>query len=196
MRNVIVACYAVHAFLISPALARTEAPEVYAQMGNNFIQSGRYKDAIGKFSKAIHGDKNNPQYYQLRANAELQLREYKPAIKDLSHSIKLNPNDSGVYSARANAYEATKEFKKEKSDLDALVSLNSNDGQTLLWRARLEKRLGHMSDVVQDCNKAIYLGLTREQTAELYKLRAEAYKKLGKKGEAQQELAKYQSLTP
>ncbi|PWU01479.1 MAG: hypothetical protein C5B53_02860 [Candidatus Melainabacteria bacterium] len=181
---------------ILPARAGHDAPETYVQAGDDFIQRGRYKDAIAKYSKAIHLDKNNPKYYQFRANAEFQLKKYKPAIADLSHSIKLNPNDPDAYAARATAYEAIEEYKKEKSDLDALLSLRPNDGPSLLGRARLEKRFGHMREVVQDCNKAIYLGLSREQTAELYKLRADAYKKLGRKGDAEQELAKYQSLMP
>jgi tetratricopeptide (TPR) repeat protein len=179
-----------------PALASHDAPEIYVQAGDDFVQKGRYKDAIAKYSKAIHLDKNNPKYYQFRANAESQVKKYKQAIADLSHSIKLNPNDPDAYAARAAAYEAIEEYKKEKSDLDALLSLRPNDGSSLLWRARLEKRLGRMHDVLEDCNKALYLGLSRDQTAELYKLRAEAYKKLGRKGDAEQELAKYQSLMP
>src|SRR5215471_6526238 len=129
---------------ILPAVAGHELPETYVQAGDDFVQRGRYKDAIAKYSKAIRLDKNNPKYYQFRANAESQLRKYKPAISDLSRSIKLNPNDPDAYAGRAAAYEAIEEYKKEKSDLDSLLSLRPNDGPSLLWRARLEKRFGHM----------------------------------------------------
>jgi hypothetical protein len=50
--------------------------------------------------------------------------------------------------------------------------------------------------VIDDCNQAINLGLGRDELAQLYKLRAGAYKKLGKKNESEQELAKYESLSP
>lgn len=195
-RQIVILVLAVQGAAFSPVSARHEEPGAYVQAGDDFLQNGRYKDAIAKYSKAIRTDKRNPKYYQLRANAQIQLKNYKAAIADLSRSIKLNPNDPEAYVARATAYDAIHEYKLEKADLDALVPMKPNDGQTLLWRARLEKYLGHMNNVVEDCNKAISLGLSRDQLAELYKLRAEAYKKLGKRGDADQELAKYQSLVP
>ena len=195
-KKVVILLLVAQGSILLPALSRHEAPEAYVQAGDDFVQKGRYKDAIVQYSKAIRLDKNNPKYYQFRANAQSQLKKYKPAVGDLSHSIRLNPNDVDAYAGRASAYETMQEYKKEKADLDTLVSSRPNDGPTLLWRARLEKRLGHLNNVIKDCNKAIYLGLSRDQLAELYRLKAEAYKKLGKKGEAQQELAKYQSLTP
>lgn len=178
----------------SAALARHKSAEQYVQSGDDFAGNGRYKDAIAQYTKAIHSDKNNPKYYQLRAQSEFQIKKYKQAQSDLSHAIALNPNDSDAYSARALVLEELGQYKKEKTDLDCLCALNPNIGTNLLWRARIEKRLGENRKVIEDLNRAIYLGLTRDELAELYKLRSEAYKKLGKKGESEQELAKYQSI--
>jgi tetratricopeptide (TPR) repeat protein len=86
------------------------------------------------------------------------------------------------------------EWKKEREDLDHLVILKPNDSTILLQRAQTCSKLKEMEQVIQDCNKAINMGLERQQLADLYKMRAVAYKKLGKKSEAKQEMAKYESL--
>jgi hypothetical protein len=85
-------------------------------------------------------------------------------------------------------------YKKEKLDLDRLLTLTPASGANYLWRAHISAELKKMNDVVADCNQAVNLGLQRQELADLYKLRAQAYKKLGKKQEASRELAKLESV--
>jgi tetratricopeptide (TPR) repeat protein len=171
-----------------------QSPAPYITAGNSFMQSNRYKDAIDNYSKAIKLDKNNPILYQSRANACISMAKPQKAIGDLTKALSLDPNDPNSYNLRARAYDAMAKFSKEKDDLDALIKRTPENGVNLLWRARINNQLKNPKDVIADCDHAINLGLGRQELADLYKLRAESYKKLGKKTEAKQELAKFNSL--
>jgi tetratricopeptide (TPR) repeat protein len=171
-----------------------QSPAQYIQAGDSFMQSNRYKDAIDNYSKAIKLDKNNPILYQSRANACISMAKPNKAIGDLTKALSLDPNDPNSYNLRARAYDAMAKFGKEKDDLDALIKRTPENGVNLLWRARINNQLKNPKDVIADCDRAINLGLARQELADLYKLRADSYKKLGKKTEAKQELAKFNSL--
>jgi tetratricopeptide (TPR) repeat protein len=168
----------------------------YISAGDQFRQSGRYRDAIDQYGKAIKLDKRNPRYYQYRADCELALSEYKRAVSDTTKSIKLNPGDPDSFSIRARAYDQLKEYKKEKADLDRLIGLQPS-GANMLMRAQTKMYLKEYGSAVTDCDSAINAGgLSRQELAALYHMRSDAYKKLGKKREYEQELAKYNSLQP
>ncbi|HEY9678582.1 MAG TPA: tetratricopeptide repeat protein [Drouetiella sp.] len=176
------------------AKKQPQSPGPFIAAANDFMQNNRYKDAVVNYSKAIKIDKNNPVLYQNRANASIQMAKPNKAISDLNKALSLDPNDPNSYNLRARAHDAMGKFKKEKDDLDDLVKRSPDNGVNLLWRARINNQLKNDKDVIADCDKAINLGLSRQDLADLYKLRAEAYKKMGKKTEAKQELAKYNSL--
>ncbi len=180
----------------SPAIGRHENPATYMTAGDNFAQNGQYTEAISNYSKYIKLDKSNPRAYQKRASVELQQQRYRDTIREGSKALALNPQGSESLSVRARAFDATNEYKKEMKDVEALLAMQAANGVNLLWHAKLAERFGSANRVIDDCDRAIQLGLTRDQLAELYQLRARAYKKLGKKIEAEQELAKYQSLMP
>jgi tetratricopeptide (TPR) repeat protein len=166
-----------------------------AGMGDQYRQSGRYRDAVVEYGKAIRLDKHNSKYYLSRGDCELSLGQNKKTIGDASKAIKINPTDPDAFSLRAKAFDVLKEYKKEKSDLDALMNLSPN-GSTMLLRAQTKMHLKEYNSALDDLNSAINTGLAREQLSQLYYLRAEAYKKTGQKTRAEQELAKYNSLQP
>jgi tetratricopeptide (TPR) repeat protein len=190
--------FAAFAFLATIALpsanAKGNPPEQYVSGGDSRMQQGRYLDAAQEYSHAIKGDKRNPNYYQLRGRAELAGSKFKAAADDAAKSIKFAPDDANGYEIRAKSFDSLKQYKKERDDLNKLISLRPGVGTYLLQRAQTSVELHQMEQVIQDCDQAIKLGLDRTQLAELYKMRSIAYKKLGKKTEAQQEASKYQSL--
>jgi len=193
--SLLLAVLATQVFFTQSANSRRhESPETFVANGDSLMQSGRYLQAQGEYSKAIKLDKKNPALFQMRANAEMSDSKFKLAISDLTKAIKFSPDDANSYRVRSRAYDAIKDFPKEKTDLDKLIALQPNDAAALLQRARTNAQLQKMKDVIADCNHAIDMGLDRQQLAQLYQLRSTAYKKLGKRSEAQREQAKYESL--
>jgi len=188
--------FATTLFFSTGATAKNkQLPSSYISAGDQFRQNGRYKDAIDQYSKAIKLDKRNPRYYQYRADCELALSDYKRAISDTTKSIKLNPGDPDAFSMRARAYEQLQEYKKEKTDLDRLISIQPS-GSNILLRAQTNMHLKEYAPAIKDCDTAVNAGLSRSELSSLYHMRSDAYKKLGKKREYEQELAKYNSLQP
>jgi tetratricopeptide (TPR) repeat protein len=168
-------------------------PSSFVQRGDQFRQQGRYRDAIDQYSKAIKLDKRNPLYYEYRADCQLALGNYKRAVSDAGKAINLNPRDPEAFSMRARGYEALKDYKREKDDLDRLIDLRPT-GSSILLRGQTKMHLKQYASAIEDCNVAINMGLSRPELSQLYQLRSEAYKKLEKKREYEEELAKYNSL--
>jgi len=181
--------------LTPPTLARQKvSADALLQSAELGVSSGNYKAAIDLYSQALKQRKNDPLILQRRANAKLLMQEPKPAIADLNKSMALAPNDPTNYELRARAFESLANYKKEKADLDRLIKLTPPSGVNFLWRAHISAQLKQMKEVIADCNQALPLGLERKDLVDLYNLRAQAYKKLGKKREAAQELAKLESV--
>jgi tetratricopeptide (TPR) repeat protein len=170
-------------------------PQVFITKGDQEMQANRFEDAIDQYAKAIKVDRRNPKTLQLKAQAEIQLKRAKPAVKDLGKAIKLNPNDPQSFLLRVEAYDMMPDYKLEYADLNALTALQPGNGSVLLKRAQIGTKLDKWREALDDCNRAIDTGLSRESLGDLYRLRAEAYRKLGRKKEAEQEIAKYDSLS-
>jgi tetratricopeptide (TPR) repeat protein len=184
------------ALICAPALARTVVNiDALLQNAQLSASSGNYKTAISLYNKALKSRKNDVSIYQLRAKTRLVMSQPKAALTDLNKAVALNGNDPTNYELRARAFEALENYKKEKLDLDRLLTLTQPSAVNLLWRAHISAELKKMKDVVADCDQALSLGLPeRKDLIDLYKLRAQAYKKLGRKQEATRELAKLDAM--
>jgi tetratricopeptide (TPR) repeat protein len=177
-----------------PSAAKRIPPESYAARGDECLNQGRFVDAIDQYSRALKSDKHNPSYLIGRAKAELGASKFKQALSDGDRIVKFVPADVFGYEIRASANDFLKEYKHEYTDLDKLVSMTPGNSAYLLQRARVGIEIKRMKQVIDDCNAAITMNLGRDDLAQLYQMRATAYKKLGKKAESQQEMSKYESL--
>jgi len=178
-----------------PSYAHSKvAVESLLQSADMSAASGQYKTAVDLYSKALKGRKNDVSIYQRRANAKLLMSQPKQALTDLNKAVAMAGNDPTNYQLRARAFEALANYRKERLDIDHLLAITQPCGVNLLWRAHISAELKKMNDVVADCNQALTLGLQRSELIDLYKLKAQAYKKLGKKLEASRELAKLESV--
>jgi tetratricopeptide (TPR) repeat protein len=176
------------------ALARHESADQFAALGDQRLSEGRFLEAIDQYSRAIKADKRNPHYYQVRAQAEISASKFKAAVADAGKAIKFVPEDPLGYELRSSANDNLKQYKKVKADLDKLLVLRPDNARYLMQRAEVGVDLKEMDGVIADCNQAIRLGLDRDQLAEVYRLRAIAYKKAGNKQQSQMEMNKYESL--
>jgi tetratricopeptide (TPR) repeat protein len=172
-----------------------ENPDTYANAAFQNANLGRFDAAVDGYNHAIKLNKSNIQYYKMRANAEMGANQVKKAIADWSHVLSEQPQDSSTLAARAKAYDVVKDYGKEKKDLDKFLFFQPNSTTGLLLRATVNDRLGNSQDVLSDCNAALNSGgLPRDVLKEVYRLRAQAFQKLGRKVDAEQEMAKYRSL--
>ena len=84
------------------------------------MKSGRYKDAVSDYNKAIREDPADFSLYLKRAEAYAALTSWDPAIKDLQLYMKYFSND-------LNALYQCGEYYYEAGDyMNALKSFNRN----------------------------------------------------------------------
>jgi tetratricopeptide (TPR) repeat protein len=104
-----------HALAITPQLA-----EGHTCLGNVFVSTGRYEDAVQEFQRSLALDHNNDETLRSLADAYQKLGNPAAAEDAYRKAISLRPNYWGVYSALGAFYynqarytEAAEMFKKE-----------------------------------------------------------------------------------
>ena len=80
--------------------------EAYFRKGNKNFASGKYKDAIEDYNKAIELNLQYAEAYNNRGVANFNLGKYKKAIKDYNKVIELNPQYAEAYNNRGNVIVA------------------------------------------------------------------------------------------
>ena len=143
--------------------------------------SGKYKEAITDYNKAI---KFNPRYAEVYSNlgvANNALGNYKEAIKDYNKAIELNSQFSEAYYNRGNVNDALGNYKEAIKDYTKAIELNPQDAEAYYNRGNVNDALGEHEVAIEDYNKAIEID---PQYAKAYYNRGNANYALGKYEEA------------
>jgi tetratricopeptide (TPR) repeat protein len=143
--------------------------------GTNLLNSGRYREAIPYFDKAI---RLNPRYveaYNNRGNAYRDLGQYQRAIQDYDEAIRLNPRLVHPYYNRGNAYSSLRQHQRAIQDYDEAIRLNPRLAAAYIQRGIAYADLGQHQRAIQDYNEAIRLN---PRYVEAYNNRGNAYRDL------------------
>src|ERR1043166_4288199 len=76
--------------------------------GLKLHESGKFKEAIPEYDRAIQANPKLTEAYFNRGNAHYDLGENQQAVQDYSQVIRLNPKDAEAYFNRGNAYRRLK----------------------------------------------------------------------------------------
>ena len=137
------------------------APDValtYLLRGNVYAASGRHREAIEDYDKAVarinqlHHSTQDAVYFN-RGNSKAELADYEGALQDYSEAISLNPSHPQYYYNRGNTYADLYRFNEALLDYDQVGSRYSgntafNKGNTFLAMGRLSKALRCYQDAV------------------------------------------------
>lgn len=93
------------------------------EIGNAYIEHGRYKDAITHFTKVIADDPNNSRAYELRGTANYFLQHIEEAIADETSAIEANKENHFAWSNRGMIFLEKMEHEKAKEDLSTALDL-------------------------------------------------------------------------
>ncbi|MFA5315847.1 MAG: tetratricopeptide repeat protein [Dehalococcoidales bacterium] len=96
---------------------------LYYNLGIQYKNSSRLRDAIDCYGKAISLSPDIPSYYNNRANAYAQEGEFDKAISDYTKAIELDPAHINAYLNRATAYQQSNQPEKAARDLEKADSL-------------------------------------------------------------------------
>ena len=148
---------------------------------------GEYEKAIAEFTKAIQLDPKMADSYYERGSALLTLEtDLDAALRDFSKAIELNKKHYDAYFNRGTLFEKKKEWDKAIADFTSYITLDPADyGQSasgFIERGKCLMEKGDLSASIADFTRAIN---AYPKDADAYKNRALAYKKAGKKAEAE-----------
>ena len=180
-----------------PAAARVSD----IQAGQRAFQSGKYADAIARFSRVVGSGKADKKalakIFYLRGVSYQKLKRLTPAIADFSNAIWLDELpvslQSRAYIRRGQLRLLMSQHKQALKDMNNAVRLAPT---AMSYSARAEAliRLGDSARALKDLDRA--LSDKGAKRSRVHYIRAQAFEALGRKGDAVANLQKALSYEP
>ncbi|MFH1459615.1 MAG: tetratricopeptide repeat protein [Candidatus Omnitrophota bacterium] len=142
-------------------------------LGNVYLQEGKYPDALEKFTKAIELNPKNYFAYYSRAQVYEAMDNYEKAIEDISLIIK----EQGVYAKywdffnRGNLYQKINEQEKAIDDYHKAIQKLENIAQD-----DMEQKQKLFEVVGEDKNTLSLINFKANEMASILSQRALSYK--------------------
>ena len=108
------------------SLFAQDANELF-QTGNTLSASGKSREAIKYFTKAIEADDHQPQYFLERAKAYKETHDYNLAYADLVNAIKLDNTFAEAFYERALLFGNADRYREAINDLDVALKYAVDD---------------------------------------------------------------------
>jgi tetratricopeptide (TPR) repeat protein len=128
--------------------------ETFAEGQYAFV-SGKYEEAIDRFSEALESNKDEPILYLSRGVAYVRMKELEKAIRDFTRTIELDDNNVRAYYYRGIAHMARDKYAPALSDLNKVLSMKPGHGAAHLARGTIYALLGEDEKSVLDMKTAI-----------------------------------------
>lgn len=157
------------------------------------VKSGKYRDAIGFYNKAIDANPTYFEAYTARGWAYHKIGDYPSALKDTNRALSLKPNSPGVLVNRSEMLWRMKQFDKALVDANRAIELKPDFERAYYIRAVVYLFMGNNSNAIEDFNKAIELN---PNYANAYFNRGAAYRNSGRYEEALKDFQKSIEINP
>jgi len=120
--------------------------------------SGKYREAMENFSKAIELDSKAAGAYVNRGIAYHYLGDYRQAIRDYDRAIELDPKLSRGYFNRGSAYHHLGDYRQAIRDFDRAIELDPKEARAYNNRGIAYDKLGDKQKAIADLRSAARLG--------------------------------------
>ena len=117
--------------------SKISAAEGAKQIGNEAFRSGRYEDAIRRYSEAIYLNPKEAIYYSNRAMAHLKLGNYSDAEMDCDAALEIDNYLVKAWLRRGTARMAMGMLEEARSDYQRVLELEPNNKQAFDELSRL-----------------------------------------------------------
>jgi len=130
------------------------------QKANALLKTGKTKEAVDVYSRAIEQDpKNTYLYHSMRALLYRDLKEYELSEKDYNRAMELRPKNALDYQSRANLYKMWGKYQPALSDMNRAIELFPGDKSYLYYnRADIHKEFGKEEQAIEDYKTAARMG--------------------------------------
>jgi DnaJ family protein C protein 7 len=133
-------------------LRLTQKLERTKEEGNGMFKTGRYQQAIEKYSEALEIDPTNrvtnSKILQNRALCYIKVKEYKRAIADCTRALELDSSYTKARKTKAKAMGADGDWEEAVRELKAIQEANPNEAgiQQEIRNAELELKKSKRKD--------------------------------------------------
>jgi tetratricopeptide (TPR) repeat protein len=180
----------------------TKVLEIYPKSGDIYsIRALAYKGkndndkAIDDLTKALSlqiSPDGELRSRKLRGMMFYEKKKYDEAIKDLDFAIAKDSSDFRAFVFRGWSYYFKSDYEPAIADFNAALKLSPQEKEIRRFRAQAYFYLGNYEKAIEDINEELRVNKT--PAAEAYKIRANAYRKLGKNDLAEADEKKFVEL--
>ncbi|NOY38472.1 MAG: tetratricopeptide repeat protein [Chlorobi bacterium] len=117
MRNKVILTVLTLFLVAGMANGFTQNARKYFKVGEDFVKTGKYQDALTQFSKAIEMDPDFSKAYLSRGKVYEQINQPEEALNDYNRALVFLPKDADTYYCTGRIYN---QLGKYKEALDAL----------------------------------------------------------------------------
>jgi tetratricopeptide (TPR) repeat protein len=136
---------------------RTQATE-HAKKGSNFLNTGRYEEAVAEFSEVIRIFSYDYNAYNSRAICYLQLRNEEAALQDLLRVVELKRDNIRAYFPIATIYANRGMYENALNSMNTVLSMDPNNVEALFYRAKIFIGMGSHVEGMNDAKQACEMG--------------------------------------
>jgi tetratricopeptide (TPR) repeat protein len=141
-----------HALAITPQLA-----EGHTCLGNVFVSTGRYEEAVREFQRAVDLDHNSDQALRSLATGYQKLGNASAAEEAYRKAVSLRPNYWGVYSAFGTFYFGQARYTDALAMFKRAIELAPQNPQDYSNLGATYMQVGQYSETVDALKKSIAL---------------------------------------
>lgn len=171
-------------FIVACTSTKTKSTD-YAARGEMYLKTGKLAKAEKYLNKAIEANPYNIDAYKNRGSLYYNLGDFENALKDFDYALQYEPNNSSILSAKAAVLASMGQYEESFNNLLTALKLNPSNIAALNSMAGIYFIIGDFEKAVQ-----IYtISLEYQTTPEAYLMRGKCYLELGKKEEAENDLA-------
>ncbi len=145
---------------LTPASRATSvlAPSQHEERGQEYLDAGKYQEALDEFSQALKGDPyNEARLYYLSGIAHRHLKEYDSALIDLNRALKINPKYMEAYYERGMAYFYLENYGLASEDFDQALKFDADYPDAYIGRGYTYYAQEDYAHALSDFNKAVKL---------------------------------------
>jgi len=161
--------------------------------GYGLVESGKYRDAISFFNKAIDADPRYANAYSARGYAYFRIGDHPSALKDNNRALDLKPNFPSALVNRSWTLWKMRQYDKALVDTNRAIELTPDYARAYVVRSLIYLFMNNNVNAIEDSNKAIELN---PNYALAYHYRGSAYRGIGRYEEALKDYQKSIEINP
>ena len=135
--------------------------------GVRLANSGRYKQAVEKFSAAIRIVPDTGKLFHHRGAAFAEMGSFDAAVFDYDTAVRLDPAYPDTYLDRGNVRHAMDELDRALKDYTEAIRLRPDWAEAYANRAVVHAELGDETSMDQDLDRATALGVASDTLLEM-----------------------------